>query len=42
MFQLITENQMNLLLSKDPTLHDVLNHPDMMKELKNENAKLIN
>jgi hypothetical protein len=33
---------MNTLLTKNPTLHEVLNQPDMMKELKGNNVKLIN
>jgi hypothetical protein len=41
-FHLMTQNYMNVLLAKNPTLYEVLNHPDMMKELKGDNMKLIN
>jgi hypothetical protein len=40
-FQFFSENSMNMVLSKNPTLEDVLNLPTMLKELRTENIKLI-
>jgi hypothetical protein len=41
-FQRITENPMNVLLSTNPSLEDVLNQLGIIKELKGQNIKLIN